>query len=97
MRWINKEEKSNNFVGFEPNRKLKSWGTLDDAAEHYANSRVANLIEHKLLSFSDKLSITNKHKELKDYALKSNGLINKKHNLYNNYVVDPDLYEYFLS
>ena len=87
----------NRFIGFEPDRELRSWGTLSDAIEYYAQSRVSNLIEHELLDIKNIGLVESKYIELKNYATEVNRKINKNNNFSDDFVVDPDVYGYFLS
>jgi glycine/D-amino acid oxidase-like deaminating enzyme len=83
---------SSDFKGYEPDRDLVSWGSLNGAKDYYSNSRLSNLIEHNLINVDDNLLLKEKKAELEDYSIKMNKEIIKKLNLKKDFVVDPDLY-----
>lgn len=84
------------YQNWLPDRDPISYESLESAANFYASSRTANLLEHKIIQ--PKSSIINKkYKELFDLSLKLNKSIVKKHKLDKDFVLHPDTYNLFLK
>lgn len=94
INWL--ENKKNDLLldQYKPNRKIKSWGKIDEACNYYASSRVSNLMEHNLIK-PKKLEIKRKFNELYKFANDKNIYFNKKFNFNKNFAVDPDCYSFF--
>ena len=96
VNWLNKKEINSLFKEFKPDRKIKSWGSIEEANNYYAESRLANLIEHSLIDFNNQKIINLKFEELKKVSKKQNYKIVNKFKLEKNFVVDPDTYKVWI-
>lgn len=92
VKWVGGKENDSLITLYEPNRKIKSWGKINDASNYYASSRLSNLMEHNLVK---KNEFKKKFDELYRYAKDKNLYFNKKFKLKKNFVIDPDCYVYF--
>lgn len=90
--WFEKGQSSNRFPGWQPSRKLHSYGSMEVATRYYSESRISNLVEHGLLDFNDKAAVAAKKVELEGIAKRLNAEIVKRHNFYPEFVADPDMY-----
>ena len=93
--WSNGDEADSLLKEYKPDRKIRTWGSLNEACEYYASSRVSNLIEHKLIDNKSKKDLSSKYKELFKFAKNMNFEIVRKKNFNKDFVVDPDCYNYF--
>ena len=90
--WIGGRKNDSLLDQYNPNRKLRSWGKIDQACNYYASSRLSNLMEHKLIK---KNQFKKKFNELYKFARKKNIYLIKKFKLKKNFVIDPDCYSYY--
>lgn len=96
LSWLSSNYLPQRFVGWEPDRMPRSWGNIDDACRYFAESRISNLIEHKLLSPDNIEVIADKRAELEGLAKKYNHQVIKNLTLSKDFVVDPDIYSVLL-
>ena len=87
---------NNFFKSWLPSRDPISYKNMDLAADFFASSRTANLLEHNLINH-DKASIKKKYVELYDLSLKLNRKIVKKYNFNKEFILHPDTYRLFVS
>jgi hypothetical protein len=92
--WL-KGEVHDAFEGWNPDRPLRSWGDGAGAAEYYARSRTANLVEHALLDPKDAAAMKAKTEELHAYALETTAALRAKFGWAADFQPDPDLLEVF--
>jgi glycine/D-amino acid oxidase-like deaminating enzyme len=97
IQWFLGKPTPDYFLGLEPDRELKSWGSLDSAITYYSESRISNLIEHNLINSNDQIAMRDKSIELADFARNANKQINEKKKFRSDFVNDPDIYGYYLS
>jgi glycine oxidase len=90
--WSNGDEPDSLLKEYKPDRKIKTWGSIDEACKYYASSRVSNLIEHNLIN---KKNLSKKYKQLYVFAKNKNLEIIKKKSFDKDFVVDPDCYSYY--
>lgn len=90
--WYENGRSSDRFPGWQPSRKLHSYGSMEVATRYYSESRISNLVEHGMLDFNDKAAVAAKKIELEAIAKKLNAEIVKRHNFYSEFVADPDMY-----
>ena len=94
LNWVELRKSDSLLDEYKPNRKLKSWGKIEEACNYYASSRLSNLIEHGIIK-NNKSKQKKKLNQLYIYAKKKNIYLNKKFNYKNDFVIDPDCYSYF--
>lgn len=94
--WLDKNKVHKLLDQYKPDRKLKSWGSIEEACNYYASSRISNLIEHGLVEKKKKYT-NSKFKELYKYAKNMNLNIQKKNKYKTNFVTDPDCYSFYKS
>ena len=92
LKWIDGRKNNSLLDQYNPNRKLRSWGKIDEACNYYASSRLSSLMEHKLIK---KEQFKKKFNELYKFAKKKNTYLIKKFKMQKNFVIDPDCYAYF--
>jgi hypothetical protein len=97
VKWIDSKSPVINFPNWLPNRKPISFGTIKTAIKYYTESRISNLIEHKIMNVSDHDKINEKKEEFSQFVSTSNLTIVKKHGFPNDFVVDPDMYQFLLE
>lgn len=94
LKWASNKKNDLLLNSYSPKRDLKSWGSLKDACDYFASSRVSNLIQHNLLQ-NKNFNIKKKYNQLYDFALSKNKALNKKLKFKKDFVIDPDCYNYF--
>lgn len=94
LKWASNKKNDLLLNYYAPKRNLKSWGSLKDACDYFASSRVSNLIQHNLLQNKNR-DIKKKYNQLYSIALNKNKTLNKKLNFKKDFVIDPDCYNYF--
>jgi glycine oxidase len=84
------------YKNWNPGRKPISYGSIENAKKYYSDSRISNLIEHRLLDSENTSAIFDKRVELEAYVERTNRDLVEKHNFEDGYVVDPDVYPILL-
>jgi glycine/D-amino acid oxidase-like deaminating enzyme len=92
INWLNNKKIDKIFKNFKPDRKIYSWGKYNHAIKYYSDSRLANLLEHNLISAKNKNSIKKKKKQLQDFSKTQNNYLVNKFKLNKKFVFDPDCY-----
>jgi glycine/D-amino acid oxidase-like deaminating enzyme len=92
VNWLNNKKIDKIFKNFRPDRKIYSWGKYNHAVKYYSESRLANLLEHKLIDANNKKAFQKKRKQLENFARKQNNYLIKKFKLNKKFVFDPDCY-----
>ena len=86
--WLNNEEPHNLFENWEPDRKLVSFGTKEEAIHYFKESRTGAALEHKLIE-DDSRSIQLKKEELEKVGLEILEQAQQRFNS-NSFVPHPD-------
>ena len=92
LKWLENNKVDDLLKIYKPDRELNTYGTLNKACNHYAKSRVSNLIEHEILNSKNKKKCNHLFKKLYNFSKNQNTEIVKKYNLKKNFIVDPDCY-----
>lgn len=89
-----KDENDRSLTGWDPDRDPISFGDEDVCAKFFAESRCANLIEHKILK-PNSLEYEKKYEELFELSKAYNKSITKDLGLDSKLGIHPDLYTIF--
>lgn len=92
INWLSNKKIDELFKNFRPDRKIYSWGNFNDAARYYSASRLANLLEHNLISSNNKNSFKKKKQQLENFSRTQNSYFVKKFKFSKKFVFDPDCY-----
>jgi len=98
LNWFFEKDKNDLFKYYAPDRKIQSWGTLNDAKKYFSESIYSNLVEHNIINIKNEKHKINKLKELENSALILNLHVNKKLGIRKkNFTIDPDCYSVILK
>lgn len=90
--WFNDKKRTENFIGWEPDRKLISYGDRSLAIQSYVDNKIGGLVEHNTITKAD---IDRVEKELRNEAKLFYEKICFKFNLDDNFGIHPEVLNTF--
>jgi len=92
IKWFNNRDRNKNFIGWEPDRKLISYGDRNLAVQSYVDNKIGGLIEHNTIQHKD---IERVERELRNEAKIFYENICLKFNLDDNFGIHPEVLNTF--